>query len=391
MRVLHVMPSLAREFGGPVEALISYVAASALCDTPATIVAPWSSEADLGGVRESLPEATQVHLVGRGRRSGWLMTRAIGSAVRELAADADVVHVHGLLNAVSAAGAHAALSCSVPLVIAPLGTLSAYTFGHRRVWLKHVYHRFVDAPHLRSAEALHFATDRELEEAGRLGLDVGARAHVVPPGVRHARSQLRRHSPAAGRTNVLFLSRLDPKKGVDLLLDAWPSIRARKPGVRLAIAGSGRPSYETAVRARGARLGADVTFLGFVSGTAKDRCLAGASVVVLPSAHENFGIAVLDAIGAGVPVVVTPEVALSNVIAEEGLGIVAERSATAIGDAIVAALDDDMLCARAATSGPLVVERLFGLAAVAPALGAMYERAVGRRDARAGATAAGRP
>jgi len=391
MRVLHVIPSLAREFGGPVEALISYVAASDLCDTTTAVVAPWSSEADIGGVRESLPATTQVHLVGRRRTSGWVLARAVGAVVRELAADADVIHVHGLLNTVSAAAARAALSSAVPLVIAPLGTLSAYTFAHRRLRLKRVYHRLVDAPHLRSAAALHFATARELDEAEALGVDAGAPAHVVPPAVRHVPAELRGHSPGADRMNVLFLSRLDPKKGLDVLLDAWPSIRARRPGVRLAIAGSGRPSYETAVRARAARLGADVTFLGFVSGAAKYRCLANASVAILPSAHENFGIAVLDAIGAGLPVVVTPEIALSNVIAEEGLGIVVERSATAIADAIVRALEDDMLCARAATFGPTVVERRFGLAAVAPALRAMYECAVGSRDARIDAAVAGRP
>jgi glycosyltransferase involved in cell wall biosynthesis len=390
VRALHVMPSLAREFGGPVEALTGYVAASALSGATAAIVAPWCSAADLAALRESLPRTTQIFPVGPRRGPAWLVARSIGRAVRELVADADVVHVHGLLNPVSAAGAHAALSRGAPLIIAPLGTLSPYTFAHRRVRLKRAFHRLVDAPHLRSADALHFASDRELEEAGQVGFDIGTRAYVVPPVMRQGASVVRRHRPVTGRPCVLFLSRLDLKKGLDLLLDAWPSISARRPGVELAIAGSGRPRYEAAIRARVAGLGPGVTLLGFVGGTAKERCLAGASVAVLPSAHENFGIAVLDALGAGVPVVVTRGVALSNVIAEEGLGVVVERSATAIADGVEAALEDEMLCARAAISGPVVAERRFGIAAIAPALAAMYEGAVGCRDARMDTTAVGR-
>lgn len=382
MRVLHVMPSLARTFGGPVEALIGYVAAGAVHGMSAAIVAPRCLAEDHAVLRGAVPDAT-IDTVGPRRGPEWVAARAVAARVRAMRQEVDVVHAHGLFSPVAAAGARAALTCGLPLVIGPFGTLSPYTVAHRRVQLKRWYWRLVDGPHLERADAVHFTTERERDEAALLGADFGTRAYVVPPPVRRAmpiRGRRRRGDGAPA--TVLFLSRLDRKKGLDVLLDAWPLIRARRAGVRLVVAGAGEGRYARAMRARGARLGEDVAFVGFVSGAAKERCLAEAAVAVLPSHHESFGIAVVDALAAGVPVVVTPEVALSGMVAAEGLGVVAERTAAAIADAVAGALANDVLQARVASHGASVVARHFGLAAVAPALAAMYEGAVARAGGR---------
>ena len=242
-----------------------------------------------------------------------------GGAVVECAAErmgrAEVVHVHGLLNPISSGAARAAINRGVPVVIGPFGTMSRYTFAHRRTVAKRMYFRAVDAPNLRRAAGLHFTTPAEREEAKWHGIDFGTRAHVVPPPYRGARAS--DHRPAATASPlVLFLGRLHPVKGVDVLLDAWPAIRATHPGARLTIAGQGTPQYEAELRSRAARLGADaasVVFPGFVRGADKVAHLAAAQVCVLPSLHENFGISVLDSVAAGVPIIVTPGVQLAAV------------------------------------------------------------------------------
>jgi glycosyltransferase involved in cell wall biosynthesis len=291
---------------------------------------------------------------------------------------ADVVHVHGLLNPISSGAARAGIRHDVPVVIGPFGTMSRYTFAHRRTVAKRMYFRAVDAPNLRRAAGLHFTTPAERDEARWHGIDFGTRAHVVPPPYRGARAAS--HQPAQPTSpSVLFLGRLHPVKGVDVLLQAWPAIRSAHPGARLTIAGQGAPDYEAELRSRAAALGADassVLFPGFVRGAEKTAHLAAAQVCVLPSLHENFGISVLDSVAAGVPIVATPGVQLASWIVRRETGLVAERSAVAVADAVGRALDDAGLRERVARCGAALVETDFAPRAVAPALRAMYDAAL---------------
>ncbi len=378
MNVLHVMPSLARAYGGPLEALIGYVVAGQLAGISSEIVGPQSSPDDARWLQNAAGDTgvTQAGPPAGGLwRSGGAVVACAAERLRE--GGADLVHVHGLLNPISSGAAKAALDSGVPVVIGPFGTMSRYTFAHRRTIAKRMYFRAVDAPNLRRAAALHFTTTAEREEARWHGIDFGNRAHVVPPPYRGARSA-GAHA-ASDAPTVLFLGRLHPVKGVDILLDAWPAVRARHPGARLIVAGQGTPQYEAQLRSRAAGLGADassVAFPGFVRGAEKVASLATASVCVLPSLHENFGISVLDSVAAGVPIVVTPGVQLAPWVARREAGLIAERTASAVADALGRVIDDADLRERVARCGAAVVDADFAPHTIAPALRAMYDAAL---------------
>jgi len=367
------MPDLRRAYGGPVEALIGFAAASGP-EAILTVVGPSTDAAETAWLAAQMPGAD---LTTASRF-------AVPGLVGRLASAADVVHVHGLLNAVSSLGAGAALARDRPVVIGPFGTMSRYTFTHRRALAKRLYFRALDAPHLRRAAAVHFTTPAERDEAAWHGLDLGDRAHVVPPPFR-GRPVERGSGPprdTAGRDagsgpTVLFLGRLHPKKGLELLLEAWPAVRRVHPAARLVIAGSGTARYVAGLEAAAAATGASVTFAGFVAGDAKRAMLADADLFVLPSHHENFGIAVLEAVAAGVPVVVSQGVQLAPWIASRSVGHVAAREPDALASAITATLGDAGLGARVSACGATMVADDFGPARVGPALLAMY------RDARA--------
>jgi glycosyltransferase involved in cell wall biosynthesis len=354
VKVLHAMPNLTRPFGGPIEALIGFVAAASP-PASSTVVGPPCPDAEREWLAAQLPPATRIVFA-----SPW------GRTIRELAGKADVVHVHGLLHPFSSSAASATLSSGRPLVLGPFGTLSRYTFTHRRRWLKQIYFAAIDAPFVRRAQALHFTTEAERDEAAWHGIDFTGRAHVVPPPWRWPLLPPRTHT---GST-VLFLGRLHPKKGLDVLLDAWPRVSASREAARLVIAGSGDKSLVQEIPG--------VEFKGFVTGEAKADCLANADVFVLPSHNENFGIAVLEAIAAGVPVVVSPGVQLAPWVAERRLGLVADRDPAALADAILAVLGDAELRSRVARSGAEAVVADFGMPRVAPALLAMYRSAIER-------------
>jgi glycosyltransferase involved in cell wall biosynthesis len=380
VRVLHVMPSLARSYGGPVTALAGYVSAGAVVGVQATVVGPRCDDSDAAWLRAQMPDSTLV-MAGESSAGPWSGAPAVLKVLRPLLADADVVHVHGLLNPTSSGASRVAISTRRPVVIGPFGTMSPYTFSYRRVLAKRVYFRCIDAPNLRRASALHFTTAKERAEAAWHGIESDSRSYIVPPPYQRLLPGWPLEQSPPAPPVVLFLGRLHPTKGVDVLLESWDAVADEYPSAELRIAGSGSARYTARIRRQAERLGAasSIRFVGFVADADKERHLRDASLLVLPSRHENFGIAVLDAVAAGRPVIVTPAVQLAPWVAEQGVGRVAERTPAAIGRAIVELLRDGALRARVASIGAAAVARVFGPCAVAPALEAMYQGALACR------------
>jgi len=212
---------------------------------------------------------------------------------------------------------------------------------------KALYDRLFERRNLRLAAAVHYASDVERGHAEAAGVE--GRAFVAPLGVDAGTftsdagaSFARRHPELAEQKLVTFLGRITEKKGLDILLDALAVMQ--EPGVRLVVAGPDDEGLAAQLRKRAARLGiADrVSFIGPVTDE-KSALLARSAVFVLPSRDENFGIAVVEAMAAGVPVVVTRGVAIHDIVADAGAGIVVERSPNAVADALKRVLDDDDL------------------------------------------------
>jgi glycosyltransferase involved in cell wall biosynthesis len=381
------MPSIARSFGGPTEALLGYLEAGRRSGIAADVVAPACAPEDERRftARAGDAEVTTLPLVGRGTLAAspamlrWLATRE---------AAYDVLHVHGLLNLVSSLAARGAARRGRAYVVRPFGTLSRYTFAHRRGTAKRLYFRALDAPALRAAGAIHFTTEEERDEAEWHGLGLASRGHVVPPPWVGAADPAAHDASRPGR-RVLFLSRLHPKKGLEALLDGWRFVRERLPDAELVLAGSGEADYAARLEARVMHSGgadAGIRLAGFVGAGAKADCFAAADCFVLPSFHENFGVAVLEAIAAGLPVVVSPDVQLASFVRENAMGVVTHREPEAIADALVRVLGDAALRRRCARDGPALVRARFSPEAVGQGLASMYEAALSGTGAREPAT-----
>ncbi|MEZ4701058.1 MAG: glycosyltransferase [Rhodothermales bacterium] len=381
MRILHIMPSVARSFGGPTQSLVGYVDAARAVGLSTTVAAPACQEADRAWLEAQLP-GTDIQLFP-GMASGTFMASpALIGWMKAHAGAFDVVHVHGLLNLVSSLAARTAVSMRRPLVVRPFGTLSRYTFAHRRAWLKHGYFRTLDRPNLRRARGLHFTTGEERDEAEWHRLGLRGRSFVVPPPLAlpppvDADSGLDRGE------DVVFLSRLHPKKNVEGLLRAWPHVLERAPAARLTIAGDGEPGYVSQLHALAASLGiADrVHFAGFVHGAAKTRLLDRSRLFVLPSFQENFGVAVLEAIAAGLPVVIAPAVQLASFVERHRLGRVVDPEPAGLAGAIAETLADRASQARCRQEGPRLVADTFSPEAVGQQLLTMYENVLDPRHA----------
>jgi glycosyltransferase involved in cell wall biosynthesis len=140
----------------------------------------------------------------------------------------------------------------------------------------------------------------------------------------------------------LFLSRLHPKKQLENLLDALALLRERQPKAcwLLQIAGDGDPAYLNSLRQRVRRLQLDehLQWLGYVEGEQKWRTLAAADWFVLPSASENFGIAAIEALAAGTPVILSPGVAVAEAITAAGAGRLCDPEPHALSSDLEASL-----------------------------------------------------
>ena len=290
----------------------------------------------------------------------------------------DVVHIHALFSFASTVAAWVAHRRRVPYVVRPLGTLSSYGLRARRRRLKRLSMALIESRMLRHAAAVHFTSRAELDEAEALGLPM--RSVVIPLGVEvgaYGRPPRRwQHRALAGRRVILFLSRLDPKKNVEALIDAVASSPMLRSSCALLIAGTGEPGYVASLRARAAAAGLSdrTVWLGHVEGAQKRAALAAADVFVLPSFSENFGIAAVEALLAGVPCVLGEGVAVAREVEKRGAGLAVPPEPAAVAQALERILGADASVRRdMALRAKRVAESKYSTRAMAQRLVSLYK------------------
>jgi glycosyltransferase involved in cell wall biosynthesis len=255
-----------------------------------------------------------------------------------------LVHIHALFSFSSLAAGYAAAKCGVPYVVTPHGMLLRWSMQNRRPWLKAASFRMFERRILAGAALVQYTSAQERDEATALGTTTrsavipNALASDSPAGDRT--SWLARHPELRDRRIVLFLSRIDPKKGLDLLIHAFAEVRQHVPDARLVVAGDGPEDFVKQMKALTARLNiaSEVVWPGFINGELKRSALAAADVFVLPSYSENFGMAAAEAMAAGVPTVISENVAIQGDVHAAGAALVVPCDAGKVADALMAVL-----------------------------------------------------
>ena len=364
------MPSLARAFGGPTQSWVGYARAATSQGATVTVAAPRVTQVDRAWLASQTEQAnfTFFGAAGKGAMvfSPGLQRWLSGNGQRY-----DVVHVHGLFNPISSLALRLCVKKKWPVVLRPFGTLSRYTFLHRRSWMKRRYFRYLDGPSLEKTGGVHFTTPAERDEAEWHGIDFSNRSHVVPPPLLDAKLSLKAKEVSP---TVLFLSRLHPKKNIECLLDAWPQIQKSCAAARLIIAGDGDPEYVQQLKSY-ARLrdpSNNIEFVGFVEGADKERLMAASTVFALPSFQENFGVAVMEAIGAGLPVVISRYVQLASYVEKHNLGHVIDTDVDALAFSIVEILRNHEYRQHCRQNGPVHIQNDFSVDSVGQQLVSMY-------------------
>ncbi|AMA09223.1 glycosyltransferase [Picosynechococcus sp. PCC 73109] len=346
MKVLHIIPSIAAVRGGPSKAVIEMVNSlqNAGC------------EVDIATTNDNGENLLDVPL-GRLQEYQGVPVRFFARfsprlhAVREFAFSAglmswlwrniqnyDLVHVHAIFSFPSTVAMAIARFKNVPYIVRPLGQLCQWSLQQSQR-KKQFYLGLIERANLNHAKAIHFTAEAEYVEAQELELAAPGiiipHGLTIPPKIANVHLQLRQwlHLPE-DEPIILFLSRIHPKKGLEILIQALAQLVDQR--FTFVIAGSGDPNYENEIYTclQQSGIGDRTRMLGFIEGEKKDLLLQGADLFTLTSYSENFGIAVLEALAAGLPCVVTPGVALSEIVKQQDLGIVPEMNEAAITTAI---------------------------------------------------------
>jgi glycosyltransferase involved in cell wall biosynthesis len=346
-KILHVIPAIAPRYGGPSAAIVGMCRALRDAGTAVTIATtdadgPYRLPAAIGSVQPWAGIDTIMFPRRLGEGVKW--SPALASWLMRQVAAFDAVHVHAVFSHSSLAAGRACRRRSVPYIVRPLGTLDPWSV-RRKGTQKRVLLSLGGRAMLAGASAMHYtsAEEQRLAESTFPYLGRGA---VVPLGLDDVYFRCPDRGPAGchatGPPYVLTLSRLDAKKGIDILIKSFRALETERAaaGWRLVIAGSGDAATEQRLRAlaQGAR---SIEFAGWVDGDAKRRLLAGAGLFVLPSSQENFGIALLEALALGVPAVITPGVNLAADVAGAGAGWIAERRLESLAAAMRHAIGDE--------------------------------------------------
>ena len=212
----------------------------------------------------------------------------------------DVIHDHGAWLPSNAVAAWVARRADVPLVSAPRGMVTEWSLSHRAGKKRAAWHLY-QKPVFRQASLFHATAPAEADDLRALGMTQPIA--VVPNGVEMP--DARPEGEAIAGKRALFLSRIHPKKGLPMLLDAWADVRPE--GWTLELVGPSENEHRAELEAQAAELGLDgeVVFAGPVDDADKWHKYAAADLFVLPTHSENFGIVVAEALAAEVPVLTT--------------------------------------------------------------------------------------
>jgi glycosyltransferase involved in cell wall biosynthesis len=384
LRVLHVIPSMAKRYGGPSTVVYPLTSAlNRLCDVESVI-----ATTDADGPRRSFDPTKShsgviVHAFPRTISEQWKYSPALGRWLRAHVREFDIVQIHSVWSYSTCAAVAAARQCGVPYVLMPCGMFSDYCLATRRL-KKWLYWHAIERNTIRHAAAFYCTGEDEVSDV--LKLRPTANTFIIPHGIepsafaapRDTNELRRRCGPAAAdRPIVLFLGRLHPVKGIiDHLIPAFTRMRSN---AFLAIAGgadAGYPDHPARIRDTIARLGLSdrIALLGAVESADRWSLFDGATAFVLPSHSENFGMVVAEAMARACPVVVTQGVQSKAIVLEAGAGAVVPPHPDEIAAALDLLVTDPIAASAAGKAGQEYVRTRLTWDSVAARISTIYRK-----------------
>jgi len=328
MKILHVIRSADPKEGGPIEGILQRGQRLTELGHEVTVVA-------LDGIYPRYSPDFPLKRIGLGPGKGVFgQCPELAQWLEAHADEFDFISGHGIWQQSVAAMGPGLKNSRTPYVVWTHGMLDPWFDENRLKRLKKMIYwpRFL-APVLERAHAVMFTTEEERRLAENRFRPYRFRQQVVAYGTRGIvgdayamRSAFLQEFPELRDKRVLlFLSRVHPKKGCDLLVRAFSEVYGQDPNVMLVVAGPDQVNWIETLRAEAKAAGVEdrIVWTGMLKGDRKWGAFAAAEAFVLPSHQENFGIVVAEALSAGKPTLISDKVNIWREVIAARAGVVA--------------------------------------------------------------------
>jgi len=381
MRILCVVPVYfpAFQYGGPIASVHNLNKALVEKGIEVTVYATnaglkgkvsTNQEINIDGVKVSYFDFFKIfEFLGP---TGWQFSRSMTVALKKHLKEFDLIYLSAIWNYPTAIAAHYCRKYKKPYIVSVRGTLYPFTI-RKKAWKKWLYYKLITRNDLEMASAIHYTTQDELEKC-HSSLGLKNRAFVAPNIIDLAEyadlppgSQFRnRYQIPQDKKIILFLGRIHWIKGLDTLIPAFAEVIKKEPLAVLVLAGGDDGYKKTATELIKKRnLGEYVIFTGMLSGEEKTAALKDSDVFVLPSYSENFGMAVVEAMAFGLPVIITRNIGIASDVILAKAGLVVEKEEKELSEAILKILANPDLAKEMGQRGRRLVETEFSGSAVA--------------------------
>ncbi len=389
IKILHVIASMSPEWGGSSAAVAGLTAALEQQGVSSEIVTTTGRRVGTGLL--PTPQAVIHAFPTEFPAPFWTAySRDLARFLDDAIPSFDVVHIHTLWHYPGYAASLVARRHNIPYVVSPRGELDGRRLQYK--WLKKwVYRKLILSRILRSADVLHAVAQAEQVHIARLGYHTPV--FVSPNGIGLDQLDtfaspdnsdfLAKYPQLKGKRIILYLSRIQSLKGLDVLARSFAAIASEFKDAVLLIAGQDEDGTQDEVEGilRSAGVLGRVIFTGMLTGSDKMAAFACANLFVLPSRSEGFSNAVVEALAAGLPVVISEQCNFPEV-AEAKAGFVVPVKDAPVVWAVGALLSDACLSACMGRNGRQLVEEHYTWPAIAESMADLYRTLIRKREAQ---------
>ena len=315
MKILMVIPALGNVYGGPSNSVVQLAEALGNGGVHLDLVTTNAN----GKTSLDVPLQTwidrpnyRVRYFPAWNVGDYKISRSFDRWISHHILDYDIAHTNAIFSPSMLSVYRACQKHDIPYIITPRGMLEPWALSYK-AWKKRIYYQLLEKPALNRASAIHLLASSELN--GVKSLNLKPSLFVIPNGIRESDfSQAvtadifyQNFPETQGKTLILFLGRIDPKKGLDLLAPAFAKVCDRFSNTHLVVAGPDNIGFLPTVRNDFHEAGCleSVTFTGMLDRTLKYSALAAATLYIAPSYSEGFSISVLEGMASGLPCILS--------------------------------------------------------------------------------------
>ena len=328
MKVLHVVPTYwpATRYGGPIYSVHGLCAALAKNDTSVTVFTTsvdGAKNSDVNHGELYKKDGVKVFYYESKYLRRIYFSSQFKHALEKVITEFDLVHLHSIFLYPTNIAARIAVKNKIPYVISPRGMLEKKLVKSKSSTVKNIWLKMFEKKTLEQANLIHLTSDREHEELVKFDYSF-PKTIVIPNGVDAKLIADGKNLEGSSTFQILFIGRINWKKRIDKLIE---SIKYLSFELKLIIAGNDEDEYKDQLSKLIKDIGIDeranisIEFVGEKHDEEKHNLFLESDVMVLPSLSENFGNTVIEAMAAGCPVIVTPEVGASEVVKKAKAGL----------------------------------------------------------------------